>query len=123
MKKVFICLIGFLICLPFSKLKAQTATDKEVPHHPLPKRGSVVQQKKSVNSTNPYPTMRIDEEDQYMGREKEFLNIMTVSALPADFPKYSRSLGLEGYSNTVEYYFKQHPDLLKDKWKQKLKYN
>ena len=123
MKKKLFHFLSFAMILSCAKLNAQTTSKQEVPQHPIPKRASSIHQKKSINSPNPYPTMKIDENDQYMGREKEFLSIMTVTSMPSDFPKYNRSLGLAGYNNTIEYYFKQNQSLLKDKYRQKLTKN
>ena len=70
-----------------------------------------------------YNTPAINENDPYMGRTQEFLHIMTVTKLPADFPKYEKSLGLRYYNEVVDSYFRNHLDLLKDKWRQKLSGN
>ncbi|MGZ3862908.1 MAG: hypothetical protein ACXVPN_10890 [Bacteroidia bacterium] len=125
MKKTFYVTLIFLLTLSFTEVNAQVNKAQEVPHHPVPKRHNTLQQKqkRSINSPNPYPTMKIDENDQYMGREKEFLNVMNVSSLPSDFPKYDKSLGMTGYNNATETYFRTHPELLKDKWKQKVQAN
>ena len=131
MKHVYFYSFAILTLISFTGLKAQTSTDAEkkrlrenfLQHQAEKKKTATLASKTSASSSNSYPVMKLDENDQYMGREKEFLEIMVVPTLPSDFPKYNKSLGMAGYNNTIDYYFKQHPELLKDKWKQKIKNN
>jgi len=62
----------------------------------------------------------LDENDAYMGRKAEFLNNLTVSELPVDFPRYDKSYGLGGYNIVVDNYYAQHTDILKPGVKAKI---
>lgn len=62
----------------------------------------------------------IDENDPYMGRKAEFLNNLTISELPADFPKYDKSYGLRYYNNIIDNYYSLHKDILKEKVRKKI---
>lgn len=73
-----------------------------------------VENKGNINSTG------LNEDDPYQGRTVEFLSLMVVDKIPADFPKYQKGTGVKYYNDIVENYFRQHLDLLKDKPKQKL---
>ncbi|MBS1647106.1 MAG: hypothetical protein JST67_07190 [Bacteroidetes bacterium] len=72
-----------------------------------------------INQKMVYPDY-VNEEDPYMGRSQEFLNIMVLDKLPEDFPKYDKSYGLRYYNELIDVYFRMHPDVLKEKWKQKI---
>lgn len=65
----------------------------------------------------------IDENDIYMGRKAEFLGNLTISELPADFPKYDKSYGLRYYNNLVDNYYGSHKDILKPKVREKIEYH
>ena len=62
----------------------------------------------------------INEDDPYQGRSKEFLDLMVVDKLPADFPIYKKGTGIRYYNDIVEGYFRKHLDLLKEQPKKKL---
>ena len=62
----------------------------------------------------------INEDDIYMGRKAEFLNNLTVTELPSDFPKYDKSYGLKYYNNLVDNYYGAHKDILKPGVKAKI---
>jgi hypothetical protein len=68
----------------------------------------------SSNYINP-----VDENDQYMGKENEFLNMITLSSLPSDFPKYQKGWTFTEYDNQTEKYFKEHISILKEVYKSK----
>lgn len=61
--------------------------------------------------------------DKYMGRRDEFLNNLTVTELPADFPVYEKQWGLKEYNAVVDAYYMNHMELLKPKVKQKVQYH
>lgn len=83
--------------------------------------GANIQQSQATPvQEKPYTTPPINEDDPYMGRTEEFLYIMVVDKLPADFPKYDKSMGLRKYNQIVDNYWASHPYLLKDKWKEKV---
>ncbi len=69
----------------------------------------------------PPPPPGINYEDQYMGREKEFLNILTLDKLPADFPKNKKGMTIKEYNDILEMYYRAHPELLKKMYRDKLK--
>lgn len=81
---------------------------------------NVQQSQTAPTQKKPYTTPPINEDDPYMGRTEEFLHIMVVDKLPADFPKYDKSMGLRKYNQIVDNYLASHLYLLKDKWKEKL---
>ncbi len=111
----FVLLFGFFI--GFNQLIAQNQAGKQTEPN-----NSATQTQKSnwPAAEKPYVTPPINENDPYMGRTEEFLFVMTVDKLPADFPKYDKSMGLRLYNNLIDNYYEQHLDLLKDKWKQKI---
>ncbi len=44
----------------------------------------------------------------YQGRTAEFLSMMVVDKLPADFPKYEKGTGIKYYNDVVENYCRKH---------------
>jgi hypothetical protein len=66
------------------------------------------------------PVNNINEDDIYMGRKAEFLNNLTVSELPSDFPKYDKSYGLRYYNNLVDNYYGAHKNILQPRVKEKM---
>lgn len=72
----------------------------------------------SVNPNTVYVSP-IDENDQYLGKEKEFLNMINLTALPSDFPKYKKGTTFVEYDGKTEAYFKEHKDILKEAYKAK----
>jgi hypothetical protein len=62
-----------------------------------------------------------DVTDKYMGRKDEFLNLIILPELPADFPLYDPRWTLDDYNIVVDAYFIMHKEILKDKPKEKLK--
>ena len=75
----------------------------------------------AIGATSNQPVNKnINEDDVYMGRKAEFLNNLTVSELPADFPKYNKSYGLKYYNNLVDNYYGAHKDILKPRVKEKI---
>jgi hypothetical protein len=70
---------------------------------------------KAVSAPSPY-----DVNDKYMGRKDEFLNNLTVSSLPNDFPLYDKKMSLMEYNQVVDNFYKTHPSILKDAVKQKV---
>ena len=69
---------------------------------------------KNTNYVSP-----IDENDQYLGKEKEYLNMINLPSLPTDFPKYQKGSTFVEYDSQTEIYFKQHKDILKEAYKAK----
>lgn len=70
--------------------------------------------------TNEPANKNLNENDIYMGRKAEFLNNLTVTELPSDFPKYDKSYGLKYYNNIVDNYYGAHKDILKPGVKEKI---
>ena len=62
----------------------------------------------------------IDTNDPYMGRTNEFLDRLTVSELPKDFPKYKAEYGIAGYNDVVDNYYRTHGSIVKEWVKKKL---
>jgi len=132
MKKTFLYSFGFLMILSFAKLKAQDLKQEPVPNNnPALKEAALkaktrrmeMKQPKPAATSKPVVKSHIDENDIYMGRKAEFLGNMTVSELPADFPKYDKSYGLKYYNNLVDNYYGAHKDILKDFVRKKIEHN
>jgi hypothetical protein len=71
-------------------------------------------------SANPVGAVPYDVEDRYMGRKAEFLNMLTVSKLPEDFPVYDKQWSVKDYNEVVQAYLINHQDILKPKVKEKI---
>ena len=91
-----------------------------------PNNGAVQQNNPRTAATSarvdvsPAPESFYDVNDKYMGRRDEFLNLMTVPELPADFPIYDKQWGLKEYNAVVDAYCMKHMDILKERVKQKV---
>jgi hypothetical protein len=70
--------------------------------------------------TSETPYLGYDMNEKYMGRTAEFLNVLNVPELPADFPVYDKAWSLKDYNGVVDAYYINHMDLLKPKYKQKI---
>ena len=118
MNKTTIVSVCVCCLLSFSKMNAQnqasTTTSSQI------KESSWTQASQKTKEEKPYVTPPINENDPYMGRTEEFLFVMKVDKLPADFPKYDKSYGLRYYNNLIDNFYMQHLDLLKDKYRQKI---
>ena len=123
MKNLFFCLFVFFITLSFTELKAQES--KPVPNdNPALKEEAMKVRAKRMEAqktqaapsvtSKPVTKSPIDEDDIYMGRKAEFLGNMTVTELPADFPKYDKSYGQRYYNNLVDNFYESHKTILKD---------
>jgi hypothetical protein len=73
----------------------------------------------SIASTSPTYVGQLNENDKYMGKGQEFLNMTTLESLPADFPQYQKGWDFVEYDGRVEKYFKEHKQILKDVYKAK----
>lgn len=133
MKKTTV--IGALVFCVFGVMQAQTqkeeavstanSTIKENALKAKLRRNEIKQAKQAhIAATNKLIVKStIDENDAYMGRKVEFLGNLTVSELPADFPKYDKSYGLRYYNNLVDNYYGSHKDILKPKTREKIEYH
>lgn len=65
-------------------------------------------------------TFQVDENDPYQGRREEFLSLLTVKELPADFPKYNKSYGIKGYNFIIDDYLANHKNIVIESVKMKL---
>ena len=65
-------------------------------------------------------SFQLNENDMYQGRKDEFLAQITLKALPSDFPKYEKWMGVKGYNQIIDEYYKKHLDILIPSLKQKL---
>ena len=84
------------------------------------KRAQTIQKSsQSLAVSSPAYIGAINENDQYMGKEKEFLNMITLNSLPSDFPKYQKGWSFVVYDNLTEVYFKNHKDIIKEAFKAK----
>ena len=131
MKKMFFYSFSLLMMLSFSKLKAQNLKEgpisnnnPELREQAMKAKARRIEMQKNkpaqLAATKPISKSPIDENDIYMGRKAEFLGNMTVTELPADFPKYDKSYGLRYYNNLVDNYYGAHKNILKDNVRQKL---
>jgi hypothetical protein len=116
MNKTTIVSVGIFCFLSFSKANAQNQPSNTS----QTKESTWTQASQKTKEEKPYVTPPINENDPYMGRTEEFLFVMKVDKLPADFPKYDKSYGLRYYNNLIDNFYEQHLDLLKDKYKQKI---
>jgi hypothetical protein len=98
---------------PASSVKSETPKQEQTPNLRTSVSASHVQ-------SSPAAPLPYDTEDKYMGRKAEFLNQMTVSELPADFPVYEKQWSLNDYNLVVEAYYRNHQGILKERVKQKL---
>ena len=117
--------VGFYIgCM---NVYAQTADQKKANEDKAKMERSVVQYKAN-QVKKPIVKQKqtggsvagIDTNDPYMGRTSEFLDRLTVSELPNDFPKYKAEYGVHGYNDVVDNYYRTHGSIVKPWVKQKL---
>lgn len=92
-----------------------TGTSEQINQNPTVESRGAATSAQVSSSPLPY-----DVEDKYMGRRNEFLNYMTVTELPADFPIYDKAWGVKEYNAVVEAYCVNHQDILKERVKQKI---
>ena len=111
MKKIVACL---LVCASLSAFAQDKKNNGSGDPQSAPVRTASTSAKASA-SPAPY-----DVNDKYMGRKAEFLNNLTVSELPADFPVYQKKWGVKEYNEVVDAYYRSHLSILKDQVKQKL---
>jgi hypothetical protein len=70
----------------------------------------------ATNTSN----LQIDENDEYQGRTQEFLSLLIVKELPADFPKYNKSYGIRGYNELLDNFLANHKDIITEIVRKKL---
>ena len=70
----------------------------------------------ATNTSN----LQIDENDEYQGRTQEFLSLLIVKELPADFPKYNKSYGIRGYNELLDNFLATHKDIITESVRKKL---
>ena len=70
----------------------------------------------ATNTSN----LQIDENDEYQGRTQEFLSLLIVKELPADFPKYNKSYGIRGYNELLDNFLANHKDIITESVRKKL---
>jgi hypothetical protein len=97
------------------KPASETVTDQQTPA--INPRSARTSSQNRVSETAP---VLYDVNDKYMGRKTEFLNNLTVSELPHDFPLYTSELSLRDYNNLVDAFYFSHKDILRDKVKEKI---
>jgi hypothetical protein len=126
MKQVFtlsFLLVGFL---SFSQQRQENTVQKTSANVAESKPGSALDSHRSASLTSrgqvriqatPLP---YDIEDKYMGRKSEFLNNLTVTELPSDFPVYDKQFSLKEYNAAVDAFYLNHQEILKNKTKEKL---
>ncbi len=73
----------------------------------------------SIVSISPTYVGQLNENDKYMGKGQEFLNMIILDSLPSDFPHYQKGFDFVEYDGRVEKYFKEHKHILKDVYKSK----
>ncbi|MCW3103921.1 MAG: hypothetical protein JWO09_2361 [Bacteroidetes bacterium] len=127
MKQVFTLSFLLLGLSVFSQQKnppaKQPAAATTVTTPPAPQETPVNPRATSTSSqvkSSEVAPLPYDVNDKYMGRKSEFLNSMTVSELPADFPAYEKQWNLKEYNQVVEAYFVNHRELLKPRVKEKI---
>lgn len=126
MKSLYIILVIILLTLVKLDTNAQT-TSAPAGNNPVLMEAALKANKKAIKERNtqvqtaqtPKYIGQIDENDKYLGKEKEYLNMITSDALPSDFPVYEKGLTFVEYDLSVEVYFKSHTYILKDAYKSK----
>lgn len=113
MKKTCFCFLVFSFVFAFSVNAQNAPANKPV----VERKDNQASLSRKASSDTPNP---IDEDDEYMGRKEEFLHHLTVSELPADFPKYDKSYSLSEYNNIVDSYYITHATIITEKTRQKL---
>lgn len=113
MKKTHKALFTILFAIPIA-INAQTNRDSGTD------KSKEIVVSKSSNTVSKQATVQLDENDQYQGREEEFKRLFISETIPSDFPKYSKSYGIKGYNQMIDYYCMQHLNLLKEPVRKKL---
>lgn len=122
-------LLLFTVTLFFSNNLLSQTTSAPAANNPALKEAALKANKKkfqekqnsgeSTMAKNTNYVSPIDENDQYLGKEKEYLNMIILPSLPTDFPKYQKGSTFVEYDSQTEIYFKQHKDILKEAYKAK----
>jgi hypothetical protein len=101
------------LCFSFTAFSQErtSATSAQTPANPRNAATSV------QATSNPLP---YNVEDKYMGRQAEFLNMITLPALPLDFPLYDKQWSVKDYNAVIDAYLMNHPEILKPKVKEKI---
>ena len=122
-KGIVLIAISFFAYSGFSQTNSAPAANnpalKEAAIKAHQKKAQEKQKAQVASNVNPGYVGPINENDQYMGKEKEFLNMITLSALPLDFPKYQKGWTFVQYDGETEKYFRDHKDILKESYKAK----
>jgi hypothetical protein len=113
MKKIISCL--FVIISLSAAAQERTATTGD-------QSSSQVRNAATSGKVEATP-LPYDVNDKYMGRKDEFLNMLTVKELPADFPLYDKQWGLKEYNAVVDAWAQDHMDILKERVRQKVQYH
>ena len=120
---VFITIIFFTHSLFSQTTSAPAANNPALKEAALKANKKKFQEKQnsgeSTMAKNTNYVSPIDENDQYLGKEKEYLNMINLPSLPTDFPKYQKGSTFVEYDSQTEIYFKQHKDILKEAYKAK----
>lgn len=125
-------LFTFLLFVSTTVLVAQTAKNNSSPTtSKVEVQGTSTAAETNTAPANPRTTatstqsttvkVPYDVTDKYMGRKDEFLNLIILPELPADFPLYDPRWTLDDYNIVVDAYFLLHKEILKDKPKEKLR--
>ncbi|GAB4250879.1 MAG: hypothetical protein Kow0079_04460 [Vicingaceae bacterium] len=58
--------------------------------------------------------------DEYMGKKDKILSVLTVATIPSDLPKYAVGMNRKEYRKQVITYLKNHKDIVKKEYHEKL---
>jgi len=122
--KTFVCIAIILFAFnSYSQTTSAPAANNPALKEAALKANKKAQERQTAQATsninsNSYISP-VNENDQYMGKESEFLNMITLSALPSDFPKYQKGWTFVEYDSQTEKYFKEHNNILKEVYKSK----
>ncbi len=126
MKSIYIILTSLFLTLAKFEAISQT-TSAPAANNPALKEAALKANVKAIKERNaqmqasksPTYVGQLDENDKYLGKEKEYLNMITLDALPSDFPLYQKGTTFVDYDFNVELYFRNHTSILKEIYKTK----
>ena len=85
-----------------------------------PTREEVLDKRKIVHAKNKQNELPVlNTTDGYMGKKSEILKRLSVSEIPADFPKYKEGTSVGEYKKQMKAWSKQNQDLVKEEFKKK----
>ena len=127
MKTNFSCIITLVLLINFKSFSqtnsAPAGNNPALKEAALKIERKVLQNKNQDAASESSPSTNyvgpINENDSYMGKKQEYLNMIAIESLPSDFPQYQKGWSFVQYDGEVEKYFKNHIQILKEVYKAK----